>query len=274
MAARTSTRPSRPDWHRPPQAQRCCSRQWPGSTTTDPLDRGHAGRRRARASYTAASPASSSERGADLHLVPLAADVREVFDDVLRTFAGAGARLVDVALPEAELVLPAFRTIQSAEALETHRQAGIFPSRRDEYGSDVVGRLDAATEVTLAQYLQASADRERVRAGFARLFRSCDVLLTPVSAGSPISIGEETVMHEGRELTFRDLVMSYTTPHVPRRPTRLRRSRRLRCCRCPRGGAVHGPALARSQRPPRGRRAIPGFARRAVEASAARVAIG
>jgi aspartyl-tRNA(Asn)/glutamyl-tRNA(Gln) amidotransferase subunit A len=149
---------------------------------------------------------------ADLHLVPLAADVREVFDGVLRTFAGAGARLVDVALPEAELVLPAFRTIQSAEALETHRQAGIFPSRRDEYGSDVIGRLDAATEVTLAQYLRASADRERVRAGFARLFRSCDVLLTPVSAGSPLPIGEETVVHEGEELTFRDLVMSYTTP--------------------------------------------------------------
>jgi aspartyl-tRNA(Asn)/glutamyl-tRNA(Gln) amidotransferase subunit A len=149
---------------------------------------------------------------ADLHLVPLAADVREVFEGVLRTFAGAGARLVDVALPEAELVLPAFRTIQSAEALETHRQAGIFPSRRDEYGSDVIGRLDAATEVTLAQYLRASADRERVRSGFARLFRSCDVLLTPVSAGSPLPIGEETVVHEGEELTFRDLVMSYTTP--------------------------------------------------------------
>jgi aspartyl-tRNA(Asn)/glutamyl-tRNA(Gln) amidotransferase subunit A len=117
-----------------------------------------------------------------------------------------------VKLPEAELILPAFRTIQSAEALDGHRRAGIYPSRRGEYGADVLGRLEAAEEVTVDQYLAASADRERVRAAFARLFRSCDVLLTPVGAGSPVPIGEETVVHEGAELTFRDLVMSYTTP--------------------------------------------------------------
>jgi aspartyl-tRNA(Asn)/glutamyl-tRNA(Gln) amidotransferase subunit A len=149
---------------------------------------------------------------ADLELVPLAADVRAVYDGTVRTLEAAGARLVEVALPEAELVLPAFRTIQAAEALDTHRNAGLYPARRGEYGADVLGRLDAATEVTVEQFLRASADRERVRAAFARLFRSCDVLLTPVGAGSPLPIGEETVVHEGEELTFRDLVMSYTTP--------------------------------------------------------------
>ena len=38
------------------------------------------------------------------------------------------------------------------------------------------------------------------------------MLLTPVSAGSPLPIGDETVVHDGGELTFRELVMSYTTP--------------------------------------------------------------
>lgn len=148
----------------------------------------------------------------DLHLVPLAPDVAEVFESALRTLEAAGARLVEVTLPEAELVYPAFGVIQRAEALDTHRRAGLYPARRTEYGPDVLGRLDAATEVTLEQYLAASADRERVRAAFARLFLSCDVLFTPVSAGSPLPIGEETVGHEGVELTFRDLVMGYTTP--------------------------------------------------------------
>ena len=117
----------------------------------------------------------------DLNLVPLAPDVRDVFDSVGAARA-VGARLVEVPLPEAELILPAFRTIQSAEALDTHRRAGLFPARRDEYGADVLGRLDAAGDVTVEQYLHARADRERVRAAFARLFGSCDVLLTPVSA--------------------------------------------------------------------------------------------
>ena len=64
------------------------------------------------------------------------------------------------------------------------------------------GRLEAATEGTIAEYLSASADRQRVRAGFGRLFRECDVLLTPVSAGSPVPIGEEVVEHESDEPGF------------------------------------------------------------------------
>jgi len=151
-------------------------------------------------------------RCAELELVPLAPDVREVFDRAVRTVEAAGGHFVDVALPEAGLIFPAFRTIQAAEALETHRRAGIFPARRSEYGEDVLSRLDLATEVTLEQYLAASADRQRVRSGFQRLFNSCDVLLTPVAAGPPLPIGEEMVVHEGRELTFRELVMTYTTP--------------------------------------------------------------
>jgi aspartyl-tRNA(Asn)/glutamyl-tRNA(Gln) amidotransferase subunit A len=149
---------------------------------------------------------------ADLHLIPLAPDVRDVFDRTVRSLESAGARLVEVSLPEAPLVYPTFRVTQGAEALDGHRRAGLYPDRRDEYGEDVVGRLDASAEITLDQYLAAAADRQRLRAGFARLFRSCDVLLTPVGAGSPLPIGKETVLHEGAELTFRELVMTYTTP--------------------------------------------------------------
>jgi aspartyl-tRNA(Asn)/glutamyl-tRNA(Gln) amidotransferase subunit A len=148
----------------------------------------------------------------DLHLVELAADIRAAFDAAVRALEAAGARFVEVELPEAGLIYDAFGVIQRAEALDVHRRAGLYPSRRAEYGVDVLGRLDAACEVTLEQYLAASADRQRVRAGFARLFGRCDLLLTPVSAGSPIAIGGETVEHCGRELTFRELVMSYTTP--------------------------------------------------------------
>lgn len=148
----------------------------------------------------------------DLHTVALTPDVQAVYDASLRTLESAGARLVELRLPEAELVYPAFGIIQRAEALDTHRRAGIYPRRRDEYGSDVLGRLDAASEVTLEEYLAATADRRRVRAAFGRLFAACDVLLTPVSAGSPVPIGDETVVHGAEEITFRDLVMGYTTP--------------------------------------------------------------
>jgi aspartyl-tRNA(Asn)/glutamyl-tRNA(Gln) amidotransferase subunit A len=148
----------------------------------------------------------------DLHLVPLAPDVRDVFDRVVRTVEGEGARVVELRLPEAATVFDTFRTIQAAEALETHRRAGVYPARRAEYGADVRERLEAAEGVTVEAYLRASAERERIRAAFGRLFRGCDVLLTPVGAGSPVPIGEETLVHGGKEITFRELVMTYTTP--------------------------------------------------------------
>jgi aspartyl-tRNA(Asn)/glutamyl-tRNA(Gln) amidotransferase subunit A len=148
----------------------------------------------------------------DLNVVLPSPDIAEVLQGAVRTLEAAGARIVERPVPEAGLIFPTFRTIQAAEALDTHRRAGIYPSRRDEYGEDVRGRLDAATEVTLEEYLDASATRRQIRAAFARALSGCDVLLTPISAGSPLPAGDETVVHEGAELTFRELVMTYTTP--------------------------------------------------------------
>ena len=148
----------------------------------------------------------------DLELVELAADVRSAFDAAVRHSESAGARVVEVRLPEAKLIYPAFGTIQRAEALDAHRRAGLYPQRSSEYGADVLARLELATEVTVAQYLSASEDRQRVRAGFARVFRDCDMLLTPVCAGPPFPAGAEAGDHLGREITFRDLAMPSTTP--------------------------------------------------------------
>ena len=148
----------------------------------------------------------------DLETVALAPHIRSTFDAAIRLTESAGARVVEVHLPEASLIYPAFSVIQRAEALDSHRRAGLYPARRSEYGADVLARLDLATEVTVEQYLAAAADRQRARAGFARLFRECDVLLTPTAAGSPFPEGAESGDHLGGEITFRDLVMPFTTP--------------------------------------------------------------
>ncbi len=148
----------------------------------------------------------------DLLLVELAPDVRAAYEAAVRTVEHGGASVVEVSLPEAKLIYASFGTTQRAEALDAHRRAGIFPARRSEYGADVLARVDSALEVTVEQYLAAAADRQRARAGFGRAFRGCDVLLTPVVAGQPWPEMRESGEHLGREITFRDLVMPYTTP--------------------------------------------------------------
>ena len=146
----------------------------------------------------------------DLQRVPLAPGVRSAFDGAVRAIAELGAAVVEVGLPLAETVFPTFAVIQRAEVFGVHARAGLFPARKAEYGDDVRGRLEAAESVTLADYAAAITARERLRSGAAALFERIDVLLTPVSAGSPVSIGEERVTHAGREIEFRELVMTYT----------------------------------------------------------------
>jgi aspartyl-tRNA(Asn)/glutamyl-tRNA(Gln) amidotransferase subunit A len=148
----------------------------------------------------------------DLHLVPPAPDVQAAFDAAVRTVGELAAEVVELRLPGAERIFPTFGVVQRAEALHTHRAAALYPGRRAEYGDDVRGRLESGEKVTLDDYLAATATRERLRAEVAALFDHVDVLLTPVSAGSPPPIGEEHVVHAGRKIDFRELVMTYTVP--------------------------------------------------------------
>ena len=50
----------------------------------------------------------------------------------------------------------------------------------------MLDRLETAAREGTTEYLRAAAERQRLRHGFARLFEEVDLLLTPVSAGSPV----------------------------------------------------------------------------------------
>lgn len=145
-----------------------------------------------------------------LHPVPLTDAVQAAFDAAVAAARELGAELVELEFDGADAIFPTFGVIQRAEALATHSEAGLYPARRDEYGDDVRGRLEAAERVTLDDYRAATAERERLRAATAALLRRADVLLTPVTAGSPLPVGEDRLLHGGRELDFRELVMPYT----------------------------------------------------------------
>ena len=143
----------------------------------------------------------------DLHGVALEPDIAAAHAATAGALAALGARVVEVPFGEAGRIVPAFRTIQLAESLDTHRRAGLYPERRHEYGDDVGARLDMATEVTLDVLLDATLARETVRAGFVRLFGEVDILLTPVSAVAPPRIEAE----RARPI-LREAVIPYTTP--------------------------------------------------------------
>src|SRR5262249_43295727 len=82
--------------------------------------------------------------GPDLHLVPPTPEVDRALRAAADAAAGLGAELVATELPEAAGAYEAFGRIQRCEALQTHTDAGLYPARREEYGTDVLSRLDLA----------------------------------------------------------------------------------------------------------------------------------
>jgi aspartyl-tRNA(Asn)/glutamyl-tRNA(Gln) amidotransferase subunit A len=148
----------------------------------------------------------------DLMLVELAPDVDRAWRRAVAAVEALGAEVVEVTCPSAASIYPTFGVLQRAEALRVHQRAGLYPERRAEYGADVLGRLELAEDVTLTEYLDACSERAVIEADMRALFGAADVLLTPVSAGSPVVYGEEAVEHLGASVPFRDVVMPYTVP--------------------------------------------------------------
>jgi aspartyl-tRNA(Asn)/glutamyl-tRNA(Gln) amidotransferase subunit A len=135
----------------------------------------------------------------DLHLCPLEPGIQRAFDTAVQALE------VTLELPfeDAERIYPAFATIQNVEAALAH--ADLFPARRDEYSPDVAARLERARTVTIDDYVEATATRERIRAGFARLFAATDLLLTPIASLGPERSGVSAQ-------SFRDGVLPFTVP--------------------------------------------------------------
>jgi aspartyl-tRNA(Asn)/glutamyl-tRNA(Gln) amidotransferase subunit A len=104
---------------------------------------------------------------------PVEAALRAAAEDV-------GA--VEVGLPDA---LPAYAPQFGWEAVRTHRSAGLWPDRADEYDATVRERMEIAQRVTEEEVAAASLERARVDAAMETIFRDVDVILTPVCAWAP-----------------------------------------------------------------------------------------
>ena len=171
VAARPLARPSRPDGD-DPRGRGAAARSDRGRRRRRSVDRRRAARRRARRARPRA------RRARRRHVLRPACSSRSRRTSATST-TNVCARSRRRRAPRRSRAARgrARRCRRSGRSRAPRRSrrtgaAGLFPARRDEYGADVLGRLDAAGEVTLEQYLRASADRERVRAAFARLFRS------------------------------------------------------------------------------------------------------
>jgi 2-dehydropantoate 2-reductase len=109
----------------------------------------------------------------------LTAGVRDRVLDGLESLRAAGFELVDVDVPELELVQAALGSIVLREAYDVHR--GLLEREADRYGPGTLALLEAGARIDDDQYRAALADRERITAAFERVFAQVAVLAGPTA---------------------------------------------------------------------------------------------
>lgn len=118
---------------------------------------------------------------------------------------------VELAAPAWEMQRRALVAAQGAEAVAYHRALGHWPSRSEEYGSDVRSRLTAAAALTAADLDAGARDRAEVRRQVAGALEAVDVLLLPVAGSGPSRVDDaDTVTVDGRPAPLREQVLPHT----------------------------------------------------------------
>ena len=141
-------------------------------------------------------------------------EVREAVMAAARHYEAEGCELVEVDLPHADLAVPVYYIVATAEASSNlgrydgvrygHRSANAsdaidlyYKSRGEGFGEEVKRRIMLGTYVLSsgyydAYYLKAQKARSLIRSDFAKAFEQADVLLAPTAPTPAFRRGENT----------------------------------------------------------------------------------
>jgi 2-dehydropantoate 2-reductase len=106
--------------------------------------------------------------------------VRERVQEGLEVLRAAGFELVDVDVPELELVDDALGAVILWEAWRVHRR--LYEREGDRYGPGTRALLELGSRTTEDEYRQGLAGKERIAAAFARVFGDVSVVVGPTAA--------------------------------------------------------------------------------------------
>jgi aspartyl-tRNA(Asn)/glutamyl-tRNA(Gln) amidotransferase subunit A len=127
----------------------------------------------------------------------------------VETVAGLGAEVAEVRLPDSAALNTAGRLIQLAEAATVWKR---YHNRRADFGADVFALLQQGLLISATDYLDAHRVRQMLARDFAKVWRSVDCLLTPVTAIAAPRIGETIVPINGFEEDVRLASTRLTRP--------------------------------------------------------------
>jgi Asp-tRNA(Asn)/Glu-tRNA(Gln) amidotransferase A subunit family amidase len=138
--------------------------------------------------------------------------MREAFERYLRKLDDAGARLIEVEVPNLDLTAAAYNPLVRAEAAHVHRAA--LRDAPESFSAPIRRTLEMGAALSPAEYLEACARRHSVIAGLRRTFwdEKLDALLLPATPSEAPLRGETRIALESGVALLRDAQLALTAP--------------------------------------------------------------
>lgn len=128
----------------------------------------------------------------------LAPEVESSVREALDVLSDLGLEPVEIELPELEPALRASGVIAAAEALVVHDDR--IRERPEDYGPDVLERLERGRDLSALDLARAYRARTRLREAYRKAFGEVDCMVGPSLPGLPVQAGASTMrVAEGRD---------------------------------------------------------------------------
>ncbi len=123
---------------------------------------------------------------------PLQPEMAELVRASLEVYRRAGARVVEVPIPDIAAANPLTTLVTATEGAAAHMPW--LGEHAGDYGAATLGRLAAGLLIPANAYVEALAWRKAIVREFcARVFANCDVLHAPVMVAAPPTIAESDI---------------------------------------------------------------------------------
>lgn len=136
------------------------------------------------------------------------ATTQTVLSEAVGTYRGLGADIVEVKFPDVAQAIADWAPNCAVEAAVAHEAT--YPARKDEYGAVLASVIEAGRALSGPEYQRILLRRLDLRGRVAALFRTIDLLLTPVHPFSPPTLAMIRTLGEQPELIAK--LQRYTCP--------------------------------------------------------------
>jgi aspartyl-tRNA(Asn)/glutamyl-tRNA(Gln) amidotransferase subunit A len=123
-------------------------------------------------------------------------EVAEAVQSAARKAESFGAKIIPIRVPEPEQVVATARTILLLEAATA---LAPYMNRKEDISPETQALLESGSKVTISEYIRATANANRLRALWAKIFDDIDVLFTPTTPTVAPKIGQTKMNINGEE---------------------------------------------------------------------------